>query len=65
MDKCFKIGKMEESESHVLRTKDTHITMQVNRKNGISGVNTKSVVLENGACLLFIYGVLSSCYHTK
>jgi hypothetical protein len=65
MDKCLKEGKMEEAESHVLRTENTHMTMQINRKNGISGVNTKSVVLERGACLPFIYGVPSSCYHTN
>jgi hypothetical protein len=64
-EKCFHEGKMIGAENYILRTKNQQMSKQILRKNGISGVCTKSVVLENGACLPFIHGLKSSSYSFK
>jgi hypothetical protein len=58
-------GEVLNAQNIVLRTKDTHMTKQLMNKTGLSGVNTKSVVLENHCCCPFIYGVSSMNYHVK
>ena len=65
MNKCIKSGETTEAENYILRSKDNRMTKQIQRKLGISGVNTKSVVMENGACLPFVYGVPSTNYDIK
>jgi hypothetical protein len=62
---CANNGVIAIAENNVLRTKNNHMTKQILRKTGISGVNTKSVVLENGCCCPFIHGLTSDNYHVK
>jgi hypothetical protein len=64
-EKCINNGEIISAENYILRTKNQQISKQILKKTGISGVCTKSVVLENDACLPFIYNVPSSNYHFK
>jgi hypothetical protein len=63
--KCINNGEIIPAENNVLRTKGQVMTKQILRKTGISGVCTKSVVLENQCCAPFIYGVPAENYHVK
>jgi hypothetical protein len=60
---CLNNGEIIPAENHVLRTKGTVMTKQILRKTGISGICTKSVVLENQCCAPFIHGISASNYH--
>jgi hypothetical protein len=58
-------GKTCESSNCVLRLKNKKMTKQIISKSALSGVNTKSVVLKNGCCCPYIYGLSSANYHVK
>jgi hypothetical protein len=60
---CVEEGAIIGAENYVLRTKEHKMTKQILKKTGLSGVVTKSVVLENQACVPFIYGISADKYH--
>ena len=60
----IKEGLITGAENYCLRQKGHVMTKQLLRKTGLSGVITKSVVLENQACLPFLFGINAEKYFT-
>jgi hypothetical protein len=50
------------ADNYVLRQKNNQMTKQHINKIGLSGIITKSVVLENQACLPFVFGINANNY---
>jgi hypothetical protein len=59
---CIKEGKITMAKNYVLRAKEHKMISQLIHKIGISGIITKSVVLENQACISFIHGLSADKY---
>jgi hypothetical protein len=62
---CLTEGVIIGAQNNVLRAKGQHMTKHVLNKTGLSGVVTKSVVLENQYCCPFVYGLTSDKYHIE